>query len=152
MQNTISREQRFVNPRALTIVAALFVVSGALALIGVATDLLIHSRLNMDFSVLNLWIGRWLLAREPRGRRWALVVLRLSLVALPLAGLFTLLTTTTPEVRVFGFLVGRASPILSCAFVATVFAVQLWQYRILNRPDVRELFPDRPADFAMPRA
>lgn len=141
-----------MNPRALTVVAALFVASGALALIGVATDLLFHSRFNLDFSVLNLWIGRWLVAHEPRGRRWALVAIQLSLVALPLVGLFALLSTTGPELRVFGLPLGRLSPVSSCAFVATVFAVQLWQYRILNRPDVRALFPDGPADVAAPPA
>ncbi len=137
-----------VQPRALKVVAALFMVSGVLAVIGVAVDLLYHARVNFDFAVLNLWIGRWLLAHETRGRRWALIVIQLNLLILPLVGLLGLFTTASPELRVFGVLVGRVSPVVFSGFAAAVCALQLWKYRVLNRSDIRALFPEPSGEVA----
>jgi hypothetical protein len=139
-----------LHPRALTIVASLFMISGVVALIGVATDLVFHGRINIDFSVLNFWIGRWLLAGEPRGRQWALFVIQLSLVFLPLAGVILSLTPASPELRVFGVLVGHTSVLFACVFVASVWALQLWQYRVLNRADIRSLFREASGELAAP--
>ncbi|NNJ27948.1 hypothetical protein LzC2_40590 [Planctomycetes bacterium LzC2] len=117
-------------PTALKVVGALFLIAGFWALFGMILSLLPgHARhVRLDFNVICIAVGQGLLRLRPGWRTCALVILWVGFVALPVHGLFLLAESRdTP-------------PIGGLLLDACYFALVLWQYCVLTRPDVRRLF------------
>lgn len=126
------------NPTPLRIVAGLFIFSGICAIIEIVVGLL-HSHVDLNFGVLCLWIGPGLLRHNRTWRTWALVFLWFGLILLPVFCLFAL-GRGALDLKFFGVIVGKVSPLLGIAFAVPLYCLILWQYRVLTRPDIRALF------------
>ncbi len=127
------------NPFSLKIVAWLFILAGICSVIKIVVSLL-NGDLFVDLSVISLFVGRGLLRRSRGWRTCALVLLWLAMIAVPLVGVAFIMSPAPIHFHVFGLRIGQASVGFGIAMVVFVFLLALWQYRVLVRPDVRELF------------
>jgi hypothetical protein len=90
--------------------------------------------------VLGLPIG-WGLLRLNRGWRGiALVFLGISLIGIPIVMLFALTSAGTATINIFGLAAGTVDKTLFLMVAVVGLAMTAWQYRVLTRPDVRDLF------------
>jgi hypothetical protein len=127
-------------PRALRIVAWLFLLGGinsALTIIACA----LNNRLQLDFGVLGIFVFFGLMHFSSGWRTCALVLIGLSFVLIPLiaiAGLFA------PEghIDIFGQKIASIPPIFVSVISMAWMALALWEWRVLNRPDIVGLFHD----------
>ena len=137
-ENAVQQREKIAHT-ALKVVAVLFILSGISSLIGVIVALT-QSRLSINFGVLGLFIGPGLLRLSPAWRTWALVFTWLALVGAPLGVLLFLATPGSLDFKLFGQTVGQLSKTVAVGLAAVTFLIALWQYWVLTRPDVRELF------------
>jgi hypothetical protein len=126
-------------PKAVTVVAWLFIVTGVYAILSTVLSLFGLHR-DLDLACINLWIGLGLLHRQARWRWWALVVLRITLALIALAALLVLATPPHLDVSTLAHGAGSLPRTVSLVVVLLALAVTWWQYRVLQRPDVRQLF------------
>ena len=126
-------------PASLVVVAVLFIIGGVSSVIEVLLSLM-NGHININFGVLGLFIGPGLLRLRRGWRTCALVFIWLGLIFAPIVALLVLTTNGQANFNVFGQRVGGIPDVLALAIVAVVFAIVLWEYRVLTRPDVRELF------------
>jgi hypothetical protein len=126
-------------PASLKVVAILFILGGLSAVIEVLVSLA-HSRININFGVLGLFIGPGLLALRPGWRTCALVFLWIAMIALPIVAALMLMHSGPLDFNVFGQKVGHAPKGFGLAVAFIVFFLAFWQYRVLIRPDIRKLF------------
>ena len=126
-------------PTSLKIVAGLFIFGGVCSAIEVVVSLM-HSHININFGVLGLFIGLGLLRFSRGWRTCALVFLWIALIGVPLIALLFMASQGPLDFKVFGQKVRHASKGFALATAAVVFVLALWQYRVLTRPDIRELF------------
>lgn len=129
-------EQNESAPRSLKIVAVLFILGGITSIIDVIVALS-QGALNLNFGVLGLFVGIGLL-RFSRG--WRTCALVLLWISVPLIALFFLFGAEAVNYTIFWQNMGQGSRAIAVALAAVVFAVVLWQYRVLTRPDIRKLF------------
>lgn len=126
------------NPLSLKIVAGLFMLTGLLAAIDVVVKLF-HQHLDLNLMLLGLWIGPGLLRHNPTWRKWTLAFLWLGFFS---SGVLFLLALFRSPVDLW--ILGQAArpapmfPVLLCS--GAMFLLVLWQYRVLIRPDVKQLF------------
>lgn len=125
--------------RPLTIVSGLFLVSGALALVGWVAGVVFKSHVVFDLQILNLWIGRWLMNRDPRGRSAAVLVLIVSIALSPIALVIVAVMDIVPTVNIYGVVVGTSWAVVAPYVVAST-ALSAWQVHVLRRPEIRALF------------
>ncbi len=126
-------------PVSLKVVAGLFIVGGICSAIEVVVSLM-HNHINVNFGVLGLFIGPGLLRLSRGWRTCALVFLWVVLLGAPIVGLLFIAHHGPLYLTLFGQRVGLASKELGAAVAGLVFALAMWQYRVLTRPDVRSLF------------
>ena len=126
-------------PVALKVVAVLFILGGICAVIEVVVALM-HGRLNINFGVLCLFVGPGLLALKRGWRTCALVFLWIGMIGVPAAAVLMLGRSGPLDFMVFGQKVGHISSGPALIIAAVAFLLSLWQYRVLIRDDVRELF------------
>ena len=134
-------------PLALKIVAALFIISGIVAALEVLVSLARH-RLSLNFGVLGIFIGLGLLRFRRGWRTCALVLTWLGLIFAPVFAVLVLAGARPIHIKILGQQIGHARRAEAFFIAAGVFALALWQYRVLTRPDVVRLFDDhaeRPA-------
>jgi hypothetical protein len=128
-------------PRAVRIVGWLFVVFGILGLTDMAVSLVEddHVILNLDF--LGLFVGMGVLRLQQHWRRWALVLLCLEILLMLLA-LIVLPLWGRPNASWLRMPVREREnlSLLAFAVVAFMLSLKIWQYRVLRKPAVRELF------------
>src|ERR1041385_5089458 len=129
-----------LQPRALVIVAWLFIASGIVAIISIVGNLLFGHRLVIDISVIDLWIGHGLLKGQARSRRWALFMLFVGFLILPVGLVLVILFPGVPTVTVFNNVIGTVPRSVLALLFAGVAVLTFWQYRVLERPEVRALF------------
>lgn len=126
-------------PVALQIVAILFIIGGVCAalemLVGVT-----HGRISVNFGVLGIFIGPGLMRFSPGWRTCALVFTWISLIGVPLFAILVLFSGNRLHVNVFGFVVGNAPPGVGLVVASALFGITLWQYGVLTRADVKQLF------------
>ena len=137
------------NPMALRIVAGLFVLQGLLT----AVDVILKScrgHLDLNLMLLCLWIGPGLLRHSPTWRKWALVVLWFSFFAISLLAVFALLRPPL-DFKIFGFPTAPVPLVPTLLFLLALLLLNLWQYRVLIRPDIHALFASVPLHLARPR-
>lgn len=126
-------------PLSLKIVAALFILGGISSIVDVITSLT-QGNLNLNFGVLGLLVGIGLLRFSRGWRTCALVFLWIALICLPLVALVFLFLAGAVNYTIFWQNMGEGSRWLGVALAAVLFVVVLWQYRVLTRPDIRNLF------------
>jgi hypothetical protein len=126
-------------PASLKVVAVLFILGGVCAAIEILVSLA-HSHININFGALGLFIGPGLLARRPGWRTCALVFLWIAMIGVPIVGVLMFAQSGPLDFTVFGQKVGHASKEIGVGIAVFVFALSVWQYRILVRSDVRKLF------------
>lgn len=134
------------NPMALRIVAGLFVLQGLLTAVDVAVKLF-HDHLDLNLMLLCLWIGPGLLRHSPTWRKWALAVLWFSFFALSLLILLALLRPPL-DFKVFGYPAATVPLVPTLLFLLATLLLNLWQYRVLIRPDIHCLFVPVPFHLA----
>jgi hypothetical protein len=130
-------------PAALVVVACLFIFGGVSCAIEMIATLA-RGGLSINLGVVNLFIGLGLLRRNPRSRSWALVFTWIGLVGAVILGLIVLFGPA-PDLRLFGRTVGPAPKPLAIIMMLGWALFQLWQYWVLTRPDVQDLFRKVPA-------
>jgi hypothetical protein len=64
----------------------------------------------------------------------------IALIGAPIVALAFLAIPGPIDFQLFGQKVGEAPKAFGVAFAVVVFLIALWQFRVLTRPDVRELF------------
>jgi hypothetical protein len=127
-------------PTALAIVGVLFILSGLNSILMIGWQLVFGHRFNIDLGVINLWVGLGLLRAKARWRLVALVMLWVGF-AIAVGGLaYVVFGSPTAEATFFTLPLGIAARPIVIAFLVASFAVMVWQYRVLQRPDVRVLF------------
>lgn len=126
-------------PLSLKIVAALFILGGISSIVDVITSLT-QGNLNLNLGVLGLLVGIGLLRFSRGWRTCALVFLWIALIGLPLVALVFLFLAGAVNYTIFWQNMGGGSRWLGVALAAVLFVVVLWQYRVLTRPDIRNLF------------
>jgi hypothetical protein len=132
-------EQHQSAPLSLKIVAALFILSGISSIIEVIFSLT-QGRLSFNFGVLGVVIGIRLLRFSRTWRICALIFIWIALICLPLVALVFLFLAVSVNYIIFWQNVGPGSRVVGAALAALLFALALWQYRVLTRPDIRRLF------------
>jgi hypothetical protein len=130
-----------LRPRALTIVAWLFISTGTVALLLLARDLLSGRNLRPNAGVIDLALGLALL----RGKRgvlpWAKGWLVLTGTLLVVACAIVAFTVNTRELGPLAFRPGlQMLLVLGGLLSALRLAVTVWEYRVLERPEVEALF------------
>jgi hypothetical protein len=136
-------------PLALRIVAALFIISGIFAALEVLVSLA-RGRINLNFGVLGIFIGLGLRRFRHGWRTCALVFTWIALVFLPVFALLVLGGAHPIHVKLFGQRVGSTSPGTALFMAVAAFALVLWQYRVLTRRDVVQLFNEQAEPGAAP--
>ena len=126
-------------PTSLFVVAVLFIVHGAFSLMEVLVSLMSFG-ININLGVLGLFIGPGLLRLSRGWRTCALVLIWIAMVAVPLVGLFMIAGDGPLDFKLFGHTVGHVPKAVGLMFAALIFAITVWEYRVLTRPDIRRLF------------
>ena len=132
-------EQQQSAPLSLKIVAALFILGGISSIIEVIISLT-QGRLSFNFGVLGVVIGIGLLRFSRAWRTCALVFLWIALISLPLVALAFLFLAGAVNYTIFWQEIGPASRVIGVVLATLLFAVALWEFRVLTRPDIRKLF------------
>ena len=131
-------------PLALRVVAVLFIISGVLAVLEVLVSLT-RNRVSLNSGILGIFIGMGLLRFQRGWRTCALVSTWFALIFIPVFGFMVLGGARPIHLKLFGQKVGIASPASALSFSVVLFALVVWQYRVLTRPDVVRLFDDTAA-------
>jgi hypothetical protein len=125
-------------PRDLQIVGYVTIVFGVMSALEMVLRLF-NGNLHLDFGILQIPIGLGLLRLEPSCRRWALVFLSLAFV-LSLAFTGATILGAQPDLVVFGEWIGTAPKPLALALAITSGLLTVWEFKVLNREEVRRLF------------
>ena len=126
-------------PLSLKVVAGLFILGGICSAIEVVLSLM-HGHISINFGVLGLFIGTGLLRFSRGWRTCALVFLWIALIGVPIVALMFLTVSGQLDFVLFGQKAGHVSVGFALVTAAVAFVLALWQYRVLNRPDIRKLF------------
>ena len=126
-------------PLSLKIVAALFILGGISSIID-AIIRLTQGTLPLNFGVLGLFVGIGLLRFSRAWRTCALVFLWIALLSLPLVAMVFLFVAASVNYTIFWQNIGPGSRVIGVVLAALLFAVALWEFRVLTRPDIRKLF------------
>jgi len=132
-------EEKKSIPVSLTVVALLFILGGISAVIEIVVSLM-HNHLNINFGVLGLFIGPGLLRLSRGWRTCALVFTWIALIGVPIIALLFIAARGPLDFKIFGQVVGQTSKALGLLVAGVVFIIAVWQYWVLTRSDVKELF------------
>ena len=126
-------------PVSLKVVAWLFIIGGIFAAIEIVVSLM-NGRINLNFGVLGLLIGPGLLGLKPGWRTCALVFIWIALILLPIVIVLMMSVSGPLDVSVFGQKVSHCGKAIGLLVGIVMFAVTFWEYRVLTRHEVRQLF------------
>jgi hypothetical protein len=126
-------------PTSLKIVGISFILEGIVAWVEAGLALM-RSEIIFNPSLLFLFIGIGLLRLNERSRRWALFLLWLLFLVL-----VWWFIATAVKLNLAGWndairVVPRAADTFGQFGTAFLYIVNLWQYWVLTRPDIRALF------------
>ena len=124
-------------PQPLKIVAWVFILGGICAAIQVVV-LLLAGHINIHLGVLGIFIGQGLLRLSPRSLAWAMFFTWFSLILTPIIIVISLFTPGNLEI--FGWTIGQVPRAFSFIFGLAAFALIYWQYTVLTKPQIRQLF------------
>ncbi len=126
-------------PTSLKVVAGLFTAAGISALVEIIVSL-VRGHVSINLGVVALLIGPGLLRLSKTWRRWALFFTWATMISAALCVALFLGAPGALGFKLFGQRVGEAPKGLAIALAVATFLLALWQYWVLTRPDVRELF------------
>jgi hypothetical protein len=126
-------------PRALRFVAVIQLLGGLAAAAGIVVQMM-HGHLNLDFGVLGIPIFFGLTNLRCGWRTCALVFIWVGILLAPIAFFLGLAAQSPAYLLVFGIRLADVSPVWLSVVSVPVFLLQVWQYQVLTRPDVRSLF------------
>lgn len=126
-------------PASLKAVAILFILGGIYAVIDIIVAIE-HSRISINFNVLGLFIGPGLLALRRGWRTCALVFTWIAIIGIPIIALLFISVPGPLDFKIFGQVIGHTTKGFGLLLAGIIFVVALWQYHVLTRPDVKELF------------
>jgi hypothetical protein len=115
-------------PTALSAASCIFLVLAVLAVVQVV-DCFSRGSLNFQFYVLGFGIYFGLRRFSTGWRTCALVLIWIQLIVIPV---------------IFVFGASARVPAFYAAGCLAWYLLQLWLYRVLTRPDIRNLFYDQP--------
>lgn len=120
-------------PGALKAVAWVLIGFGALALLDMVAALFIRGAFSPNPAVFELFAGIGILNRSPGWFNCGLVCV-----------VITMGLSAVACVVLLGFAIfddnEQLKALVVALFMAGIFALGLWQYRVLTRPDVQKLF------------
>jgi len=133
-----STKNKTDNPQSLRIVAGLFILSGIITAIEIAFSLA-HGHLNLNLGILSLWIGPGLLRHDRDWRNWAIIFLWIGMICIPAILIFGCIHGN-PQIELFGTPASKSWNIPIFIYLAASFILDIWQYRVLTRPEIKALF------------
>jgi hypothetical protein len=125
-------------PTALMIVAWLFIASGILSILQILY-LFTQHQLHIDTGVLGVFIGPGLLRWRRGWRTCALVLLWFGMILSPIL-ILTTLWANSMNLNIFGINLGSAPAAIGFLVGLVMFALIIWEYRVLVREDIRRGF------------
>ena len=137
-------------PTSLIVVAWLFIIGGTHSLIEMLYSLTTN-HININFSVINIFAGIGLLKLRSGWRTYSLVVTWLVLIISPLALLWLLAKASPLDLHLFGQKVDSISTSSVLIFYSIIYAIEIWKYRVLIRPDIKELFTGKVSKSVYPK-
>ena len=126
-------------PTALQIVAAIFLLYGVGTVVGMLV-LLASGSVRIDFWFLGIPTFFGLRRFSIGWRTFALMCIWFGLIICPIAFLHGVTGSTPTYFKLFGIGIGQIAPVWLSVASVPMFLLQLWQYRVLTRPDIRALF------------
>lgn len=127
-------------PTALQVVAALFLFYGIGTVVGMLV-LLASGSVRIDFWALGIPTFFGLRRFSIGWRTFALVCIWFGLIICPIAFVYGLISGTPTHFKFFGIRMGQEiAPVWLSVASVPMFLFELWQYRVLTRPDIRALF------------
>jgi len=126
-------------PLALKAVAWVEIFQG-LAAVGAIIHSAVMGWPNADPGYLSIPAGIFLLRLQRTWRLYLLVTSWISFVLLPLIGVATFLLEEPLDIRILNVNTKVLSDGTIALFAGTLFLIMIWQYRVLTRPEVKELF------------
>ena len=125
-------------PTALKIVAWLFIATGILSILQILY-LFTQHQLHIDTGVLGVLIGPGLLRWSRGWRTCALVFLWFGMILCPIL-MFMTLSANSMNLNIFGINFGPAPTAVDFFVGILMFALVIWEYRVLVREDIRGRF------------
>jgi hypothetical protein len=126
-------------PTALRVVALLHLLGGVLTVAAILVKLT-HGRISLDFGVLGIPIYFGLMRFSRGWRTCALVFIWLGILLAPVAFILGLTTHFPAYFQIFGVRLASIRPVWLSVASVFWFLLELWQYRVLTRADIRSLF------------
>lgn len=114
-------------------------------LVGIGTGLTIiadlwHDRLNLNFAVLEIPAGFGLLRLSRGWRTFTLWMIWTGIIAFTVLTLLLIFGTNMTHITVNGTSLPHWDRRLLLAASVLALGVQIWEVRVLTRPDIRRLF------------
>jgi hypothetical protein len=142
MDDPISLQYATPEPRvpgALKAVAWLFIIGGVLTILQVLLDLL-RSKITISAGILGVFVGPGLLRFRTGWRTCALVLLWIGMLFAPIVLIFMLAASGSINADIFGLKLGTAPMPIRILASVFWFGLTVWEYRVLVREDIRQLF------------
>jgi hypothetical protein len=130
-------------PGVLRIVAALFVLGAALAVLRMVLALT-QGQLNVDVAILGFWMAPGLLRGNRAWRRWAILLAAIQVVSIALVTPFVMGGFGTVTVDLPGVPLVDAPRWMWLLTTCTGGAIAAWQWWVLTRPAIRAHFSAAP--------
>ncbi|MGJ8722926.1 MAG: hypothetical protein ACSHYB_00100 [Roseibacillus sp.] len=131
--------QREGRPKALTVVAWLFILGAIWAVIKML-NVLSSGGIHLDFGVLGFFIGPGLLLGSRGWRTCGLVIVWFVMLFTPVFAIIAMFSGGNLEFSYFGRSAGNVPPIFGVLIAGVAFLFYLGIYKVLVRADVREFF------------
>lgn len=126
-------------PLAAKLVACVFLASGSLSALDMVFSAA-HGAWNFNPGIHGLLIAAGLLRRRRLFRVFALITVVLSLLGFPIAAAYFWWAPSVPAFSFFGRQVTDLPNWAAVVGCALGWLIALWEYPILQRPDVRRAF------------
>jgi len=129
----------------LKVVAWVFIAQGIFAALEIISQLLVR-QISINLGIIAIFIGIGLLKLTPGWRTVALVYLWIGFILIPVfSGLlvFAAVAGGNLTFKLFGVAVAQPGPLFLAIFIAViaaVYALMIWQYRVLRDSGIRALF------------
>lgn len=131
-------------PRSLRLVARIFLVFGLLAVVETLVRLAVGN-IYITAGLLGIPIHAGLMHRRQGWRQVALLVLWWGFLTLPVMAVTGLIATGPVYFDLFGIQVATIPGWVFAAGCVPYFLLNLWQHRVLMKPEMRSLFGQRPS-------
>ena len=126
-------------PLALKIVAYLSILAGIISLIGMISSFMTN-HITINFGVIELFIGLGLLKGKKTWRSFALLIIWLMFLVIPIISIRLLAYDTTTTLKFLGLRITPVTTEVVMVFGSILLIWNIWQYVVFNRKDVLAYF------------